>query len=153
MARKCTICSHDRRKEIDEALIIGASYRSIAQRFGVSCDSVRRHRLNHLPNELVKSEKAREAARSDNLADKMAALESTALGILERAEKGGDLNTAIRAIREVRGVIETMAKIFGNIRDQQPIITGVIFLPQKQTPEEWIAEHGGELAPTNKEGG
>jgi uncharacterized protein YerC len=31
---RCTICNHSQRVEIDKALVAGATYREIAQRFG-----------------------------------------------------------------------------------------------------------------------
>lgn len=44
----CTICSDERRPEIDEALVDGEPGRSVARRFDIPEASVRRHRSNHL---------------------------------------------------------------------------------------------------------
>lgn len=46
MPRKCSLCTHDRRTEIDAALANGMSYRNVAERFGTSVTAAFRHR-NH----------------------------------------------------------------------------------------------------------
>jgi len=50
MPRRCTICVHERRHEIDRALVGTDSYRIIAQRFSVSRDAIACHR-RHLVDE------------------------------------------------------------------------------------------------------
>lgn len=42
--RRCSICIHDRRHEIEQAMLSGGSYRVVAQRYAVSRDAVVRHR-------------------------------------------------------------------------------------------------------------
>ena len=48
MSRACKICNHPDRKEIDEMLVMGVSYGTIAKRFGCSKPSIQRHKTNHL---------------------------------------------------------------------------------------------------------
>jgi hypothetical protein len=49
VGRLCTICTHDQRQEIDEALVVHqASYRNIAQQFSVDYVSLFRHGQEHL---------------------------------------------------------------------------------------------------------
>jgi hypothetical protein len=50
--KKCTICSHENRPQIDLAIATGLSKRSIAERFKVSADAVWRHSQAHLTPEL-----------------------------------------------------------------------------------------------------
>jgi hypothetical protein len=47
MPRSCSVCHHPERAAIDEALRNAESYRSIAQRFGMTKDSLLRHRRAH----------------------------------------------------------------------------------------------------------
>ena len=43
MSRACTVCSHERREEIDRALVSGSSNLSLSSLFDVSEASLRRH--------------------------------------------------------------------------------------------------------------
>lgn len=51
--RSCSICIHPKRKQIDQALVSGTSYRRIATQFVVSEAAARRHKANHLPDRLI----------------------------------------------------------------------------------------------------
>jgi hypothetical protein len=88
---------------IDEVLVGGAPYRSVAKRFGLSESAVYRHKTDHLPAHLLKAREVEEAARADDLLDQVRNLQTHVLGILERAEKAGDLRTALAAISPARG--------------------------------------------------
>jgi hypothetical protein len=50
--KKCTICSHENRPQIDLAIATGLAKRAIAARFKVSPDAVWRHSQAHLTPEL-----------------------------------------------------------------------------------------------------
>jgi hypothetical protein len=60
MPRRCTVCDHYERPGIDEALVIGAPYRSVAKRFELSESAVYRHKTEHLPAYLVKAREVEE---------------------------------------------------------------------------------------------
>jgi transposase-like protein len=91
MPRRCTVCDHPERHGIDEALVTGAPYRSVAKRFGLSESSVYRHKTEHLPTHLLKAREVEEVAQADDLLEQVRHLQAHALDILERAEKTGDL--------------------------------------------------------------
>jgi hypothetical protein len=67
MPRRCTVCDHHERHSIDEALVTGAPYRSVAKRFELSESAVYRHKTEHLPAHLSKAREAEEIARADDL--------------------------------------------------------------------------------------
>jgi len=117
MPRKCTICSHDQRDEIDAALVAGESYRTIASRFDVSTAALQRHKTTHLLSSLVQAQNASEAARGDRLLEQVDTLRAQALQILTRAEESGELRTALAAIREARGCLELLARLMGELQD------------------------------------
>jgi transposase-like protein len=86
MPRRCTVCDHPERHSIDEALISGAPYRSVAKRFGLSESAIYRHKTEHLPAHLLRAKEVEEVAQADDLLDQVRTLQTHALDILERAE-------------------------------------------------------------------
>jgi transposase-like protein len=128
MPRRCTVCDHLKRQSIDEALVTGAPYRSVAKRFGLSESSVYRHKIEHLPAHLLKAREAEEVATADDLLDQVRNLQAHSLDILERAEKAGDLRIALAAISQARGNLELLGKLAGAL-DERPI-TNVLISPE-----------------------
>jgi transposase-like protein len=119
--RKCTVCDHPERHSIDEVLVTGAPYRSVAKRFGLSESAVYRHKTEHLPTQLLKAREVEEAARADDLLEQVRDLQGHALDILERAEETGDLRTALAAISQARGNLELLGKLAGEL-DERPVV-------------------------------
>jgi hypothetical protein len=128
MSRKCTICSHHQRSEIETAMIASASLQSIAERFGISKAATFRHQQEHLPQKLLKAEEAREVAGAEILLRQVKAIQGTAARICRNAEEKGELDTALRACREMRGCVELLAKLTGEL-DERPIMN-VTLSPQ-----------------------
>jgi hypothetical protein len=121
MPRRCTVCDHPERHSIDEALVIGAPYRSVAKRFGLSESAVYRHKTEHLPVHLLKAREVEELVQADNLLEQVRNLQTHALDILERAETTGDLRTALAAISQARGNLELLGKLAGKL-DERPVV-------------------------------
>ena len=121
MPRRCTVCDHPERHSIDEALVTGAPYRSVAKRFALSESAVYRHKTEHLPAYLLKAKEVEEVARADNLLEQVRSLQVHALDILEHAEKTGDLRTALAAISQARGNLELLGKLAGEL-DERPVV-------------------------------
>src|SRR5215208_761205 len=121
MPRRCTVCDHTQRHGIDEALVGGNPYRSVAKRFALSESAVYRHKTEHLPAQLLKAREVEEVAQADDLLDQVRNLQAHALGILERAEKSGDLRTALAAISQARGNLELLGKLAGEL-DERPVV-------------------------------
>jgi hypothetical protein len=93
MPRRCTVCDHPERHVIDEVLVTGAPYRSVAKRFELSESAVYRHKSDHLPAHLVKAKEAEEVAKADDLLDQVRDLQGHARGNLELLGKlAGELD-------------------------------------------------------------
>ena len=90
MPRQCSICAHDERAHIDQALVSGDSNRRIAAQFGVAESSVRRHKDSHLPQSIVKAAEAAEVLKAESLLDRLRFLNSETAAILPEAQDGGD---------------------------------------------------------------
>ena len=102
MPRTCSICSHEHRDAMEDAFIAGQAKRRIASQHGVSERAVRYHMREHLPALLALARDAERAARADSLLDRMEALQSRTLAILEAVEGTNEHGTALAAIREAR---------------------------------------------------
>ena len=111
MGRSCTICSHESRDAIEDAFIAGTPKRRIASHYGVSERAVRYHLREHLPALLALARDAERAARADSLLDRIEALQSRTLAILEATKETGEHRTALAAIREARGNLELIGEV------------------------------------------
>src|SRR5215204_3760071 len=121
MPRRCTVCDHPETHSIDETLVTRAPYRSVAKRFELSESAVYRHKTEHLPAHLLKAKEVEELAQADDLLEQVRRLQAHALDILERAEKAGDLRTALAAISQARGNLELLGKLAGEL-DERPVM-------------------------------
>jgi hypothetical protein len=128
MPRRCTVCDHPERHGIDEALVTGAPYRSVAKRFRLSDSAAYRHKTEHLPAHLLKAREVKEVAQADDLLEQVRNLQAHALHILERAERAGDLRIALAAISQARGNLELLGKLAGEL-DERPVVN-VLLSPQ-----------------------
>lgn len=112
MARTCTICSHEDRSAIDHALIRRTAYRDIARQHEVSKDALSRHVKDHLPQELTRAERARQAEEADQLLNEVRTLQVYTARLMNQAEAAGPdfWGILLRAVREQRGNIELRLK-------------------------------------------
>jgi hypothetical protein len=62
-----------------------------------------------------------EVARADDLLEQVRYLQAHALDILDRAEKSGDLRTALAAISQARGNLELLGKLAGEL-DERSVV-------------------------------
>jgi len=145
MPRKCSICTciHDKRQEIERALLCGDSYRTVAQRFGVSRDAVVRHR-RHLPVALAHAREVKEVANGDSLVAQLRELTSEAQRLKGKAERGGDLRTALAAVRELCRIVELVARLRGELGERiETKILNVNLDPEtaKRIADTFVARH------------
>ena len=138
MPRKCTVCEHEKVEEINRLLLEGVSLRNIAKQYFVSVASLHRHKKDHLPAKLVKAQEAREIAKADSLLDQVTELRDKALSILTKAEKAGDLRTALQGIKEARGCLELLARLQGELQEQTTV--NILINPQWITLRTVILE-------------
>jgi hypothetical protein len=115
---KCKICQRPDRERIDAAIVIGKSLNSIAVDCGISPSSVQRHRDKCLAATLAKAAPAVAAAEIDhgtNLAASAAQLRDKALSILAKAERAGDLKTALIGVREAARCVDLLGRVTGDL--------------------------------------
>ncbi len=144
MPRVCTICTHAEHDAIDAALVGEVANRRIAAQYAVSEQAVRRHREDHLPSIMVKSEQAKEVTRADDLIGQLQEITARtdrlykiADGIIGKAVSSEDWRTALMAVREAssanreaRANLELLGELLGEL-NRQPTVN--LFLSA-----EWI---------------
>ena len=127
--RTCTVCKHQQREKIDEAILSGTSFRSIADRFGPSKSALIRHRV-HITNEMARASGDEKKLNAAFLIEKLDHLREKAENILHKAEESGSLPVALSAIRESRSTLQVYIELalrFWDTKDVQPVsVTEVI---------------------------
>jgi hypothetical protein len=119
---RCKSCGHPSHEEYDRDYFNGKITKSeYARRVGCSIPSVTRHLERHVPKNLAAATEAQVVAKADALLEDVRDLRKKALGILETAEKAGDLKTALLGIREARSCMELLAKVEGQLKDTPQI--------------------------------
>lgn len=132
--RTCSICQNHRRRQIDQALVSGEPYRSVAKRFEVGPSAVLRHKSHVLPA-VLDAKRVEDAVHTDSL---LAQIDETITGarrLAALAEKAKDYRTAIAGIRELRGSIELLAKLRGELPAQPVAVTVVPKIPDMTLEE------------------
>jgi hypothetical protein len=97
--RQCTVCLHISRRQIDEELLAGRSYRDISRQFSVSKDAVARH-VAHIPPALAKAREVEIVDAGDELLDHMRDLLADLDHVIEQTKASGDHRTTVLAVRE-----------------------------------------------------
>ena len=114
----CSVCSSPDRKAVDAAILAGASNRVIGSQFHLGHDSIRRHRLNHIPAKVAKAENIESAS----LMDRLKRLHGEAWSCLEAAKNSKDTSTYIQAMKRLESQLELEAKMIGLIQENQTFV-------------------------------
>jgi hypothetical protein len=109
--------------------------RTIGIRHGVSKDAVRRHRA-HISPALSRLVAEREEAGPASALDRLESLYRQASEVLDAARAGGQASLSLAAIKELRGLVEVLAKITGEL-DERPVT--VVNLAESA---EWVQLRG-----------
>jgi hypothetical protein len=134
MARKCHVCVHPRRDLIDLALVAMTPRPTLAQRFGVSQDSIDRHAARHLPpqvraallTQLAPSAVDLEALQKSESESLLASLISqrARLSMMAAAALEHDLPAiAIRVESAITNNLELTGKLLGTLVSRSEITT------------------------------
>jgi transposase-like protein len=113
--RVCSICNHQNRSAIDRSLVDGASLRTIARQFGTSSSALDRHR-KHLAPALTVAKHATVVTEATSLLSRVEKIMSRCELIAEAATRERDWMPAVAASRELRGCLELLGKLSGEIQ-------------------------------------
>ena len=118
MPRICQICAHNRREEIERAILSGQSLSAIAALFRVSPDALQRHKQSHLPDKLAKAQEAKTVLEADGLLREIAELREKLRRGLAEAEQAGSGAGIIAFAKEYRNTLETYFNIADRIAER-----------------------------------
>ena len=117
MSQKCSICNHDRRQEIEQAMLRGESYRAVAQQFAVARGALARH-LEHVSAALIQARKLREVEDGKSILIQLRELKTQAEQIKVRADRAGDYRTSLLALRGKTRLVELEARLTGELNER-----------------------------------
>ncbi|GAA2092599.1 hypothetical protein [Brevibacterium salitolerans] len=137
---RCSACRHPDREGLDRELAGGLTLRAAAEKYDLSKDAVARHKRDHLSKALRAVQERRETAGAQKAVDRAEELYAKASGILERAEEEQDGKLSLAAIKELRSVVELLAKLTGEL-DERPQVN---VLNLNANPE-WLSMQGAML--------
>jgi hypothetical protein len=141
MPRTCTICTHKRLTEINDALLCSESYRSIARRFGASGSAMYRHQHEHLPKALSKAKEAAQEVEAGTLFERLRTLNRETQHILREAREAGNHAIALGAISRAEKQLELEARLLGELDDRVKVAVGVnIDAPKVEDQSDLFAE-------------
>lgn len=111
---------------MDAALASGLSVKRVATMFDyvVSENTLRRHKP-HLTAAMVELKKEREQAGPRSAMDRLEELYKRTTRILNAAEKEGRAQVSLSAVRELRGLVETIAKITGELDERPQVVVNL----------------------------
>ena len=121
MPRTCTICTHPEREAIDQALVTDTPNRRIAAQFSISEQAVRRHKDEHLPALMVKSEHAREIAHADDLLHEANRLYAVATTVMEAGQKSNNHELVLKAVGTAGRVLGLLGELLGEL-NRNPVV-------------------------------
>lgn len=131
MAMPCSVCVHAEREAIDKALAAAATTNRIAaKRFGLSAAAVQRHRTGHLLPTLAAASTARNLANGNALLAEVERYRKRGEKLLKKAEDGNDLRAAASLLRELRGFVELLGRLMGELKERDLTLNVVNVSPE-----------------------
>jgi len=136
----CTICRHKRRAQIEAALVAGESLRHIEKRWGVGYSAVARHKHRCVAPVVAAAAAAVEEAYSERLIDQVRGLQARTIalvveveGVLSRARKPaaklGAVVVAAKVVKEIRGNMELLGRLTGELETGSKVTVNLITNP------------------------
>lgn len=110
MDKRCTICTHENLIEIDNALLAGASLRTLAAQYGLSVSSISRH-TKHLRRALANGAAEAEQRQQTALLDKLDLFEFRLDRIFHKAQETHSLHISLGCVQEALRIVTLREKI------------------------------------------
>lgn len=121
MPMRCTVCDHPDAPAINEAIVLeGRSVRNIAAQYGVSYQSVQRHK-DHIPKLLLQAKTNMDIYEAESILGRIEDLERETLAQLEAGKEDDDRRFVLNAIREQRHNLELASRVAQIIKEAPQI--------------------------------
>ncbi len=121
MPRRCTVCAHPQREEIERAIARGESYRTIAYQYSVSHVAIIRHVRAHLPQQVQAAVQAEAVERGASVLSQVRRLNAKALQLLEEAANNRRYSGAAAFLKEARELLTLEARLLGELDAQNRV--------------------------------
>ncbi len=118
MNKRCTVCNHAERSEIDRQLIRGLPYRALAAQFGLSASALRRH-TKHLAGALDRQRLQQDQANLTALLERLDTLNARLDRLFNTATDQHSLFVALGAVREAIRLV-SLQELFRHGLDHRP---------------------------------
>jgi hypothetical protein len=156
VGRRCTICECKDRHLIEVGLVSGVSHETLAARFGVGHDAVRRHARRHLTAAqaaaiLVAQKPSAidlETLRtneSEGMLGTLVVQRARLQQCIDRAFEAGDTHSVVAAERVVIANLELVGKLLGTIITRTEVTHGVLvssdYLRLRETIIRTLRDH------------
>jgi hypothetical protein len=106
----CIVCKYNQIKDIDRALLTGATLTSLSQKYGFSTSALHRHQ-EHLMQKMARAQKRFHDGLHQGLFCKLNIVLEMVLGVVRGAKAGEDFKLFLQASREVTRLISLMLKM------------------------------------------
>ncbi|MDO5681233.1 MAG: hypothetical protein Q4G46_00190 [Propionibacteriaceae bacterium] len=128
---QCKVCQHPQREEIEADIVHGRGHAAINKKYdGISYDSVRRHTSNHLAPAMRQALKTVHEQTGHTALARLESLYKDAKEVLDGAKKDGARALSLQAIKELRGIVELLAKLTGELDPQPQVTVNIAALPE-----------------------
>ena len=127
MPQICTICRHEKRDDIDRALLDGESFRNIARRTATSATALCRHKTQHIPRSLALAKETAEEIQAGTLFERLRSVGRVTEEILREARGAKNHTIALQAIGRIERQLELEARLLGELDDSARVATGPDF--------------------------
>jgi len=142
--RPCTVCTHEKRQEIDKALVTGTSHRNVAEQFRLSPSAVYRHKRGHLAARLKRAfdaketrkavelvqhraeEQVKEIGQALDVVQQLRAINSATLQVLQKARESEKHTLSLQAVDRIHRQIELQAKLLGELQEAGPQVNVLV---------------------------
>ena len=125
MPQICTICRHEKRDDIDRALLDGESFRNIARRTATSATALCRHKTQHIPRSLALAKETVEELQAGTLFERLRSVGRVTEEILREARGAKNHTIALQAIGRIERQLELEARLLGELDDSARVAIGI----------------------------